>query len=506
MLPKLIVLSLALVALAAPPARAQVQDALDRVNMTGAMRWGCDAEGGAPYVYADLKADDRYVGFEVELADAIAGDLGARAERTQNAWSLLLAGLPRGDYEIAMNGLEITPENAKIALFSKPYYVSTLAVTVRRGDPPATTFAALRGKRVGALKSSFAERLMKDAGLDVSAYEGQVQPYADLRFQRIDAVVMDWPIARYYGQGEAFDNAPAEFGEARYGIAAAPGQEKIIRAIDRALDNLTATGKLREIYDRYGIWNQATAVLLHDESEMPKARPVMLDDFRRQSAPLTFGETVQRYRVILKKFGQGALMTVALSVTSMAFAVVLGLALALMRVYGPAPLRWASLVYVEGIRGTPLLIQLYIIFYALPEIGLTLPKFAAAVLGLGLNYAAYEAENYRAGLTSIGLGQTEAAHALGLTQMQTIRHVIVPQALRLVIPPVTNDFIALLKDSSIVSLIAMSELTQQYNEAASATGERIKLGLIAAFLYFLLGWPFARLAKHLEERARKGRR
>jgi polar amino acid transport system substrate-binding protein len=149
---------------------------------------------------------------------------------------------------------------------------------------------------------------------------------------------------------------------------------------------------------------------------------------------------------------------------------------------------------------------MYIIFFGLPTLGLKLSAFTAAVVGLGLNYAAYEAENYRAGLTSIPLGQTEAAHALGLTQMQTIRYVIVPQALRLVIPPVTNDFIALLKDSSIVCMIGTAELTFRYNQLRASTGDAIGLGLIVGAIYFLMGWPFAKLATWLEQRARRGRR
>jgi polar amino acid transport system substrate-binding protein len=130
----------------------------------------------------------------------------------------------------------------------------------------------------------------------------------------------------------------------------------------------------------------------------------------------------------------------------------------------------------------------------------------AAILGLGLNYSAYEAENYRAGIQSIPRTQMEAALALGMTRLQALRHVIVPQAMRLVLPPVTNDFIALLKDSSLVSVITMVELTRAYSQLAALHYDYLGIGLLAAAMYFLIGLPFVRLARAAERRFAPGRR
>ena len=193
-------------------------------------------------------------------------------------------------------------------------------------------------------------------------------------------------------------------------------------------------------------------------------------------------------------------MTIALSFAAMLLAVSLGLGLALARVYGT---RWVVLpviAFIELIRGTPLLIQLFIIFYGLPTIGIRLSPFWAAVIGLGVNYSAYEAENYRAGIQSIPRGHHDAATALGLTRAQTIRRIVLPQAVRLVIPPVTNDFIALLKDSSLVSVITMVELTKVYGELASTYFDYIGLGLLTASIYFVMGLPIARFSRYLESR------
>jgi polar amino acid transport system substrate-binding protein len=187
-------------------------------------------------------------------------------------------------------------------------------------------------------------------------------------------------------------------------------------------------------------------------------------------------------------------------------AVLFGLLLAIGRIFGPAPVRWFTTAYIELLRGTPLLIQLLVIFYGLPNIGIKLSPFVAAVLGLGLNYAASEAENYRAGLLAVPAGQWDAAQALGLTQSQSLRLVVIPQAIRLVLPPMTNDFIALLKDSSLVSALTMVELTGAYHRLATETFDYFGTGLLVALIYLLLGLPFVRLARYSESRLAKGRR
>ncbi|HVY60091.1 MAG TPA: ABC transporter substrate-binding protein/permease [Planctomycetota bacterium] len=481
-------------------------DTLDGIRASGQLRWGCDVQGGAPYVYLDVEDLETYIGFEAELADAIGQQLGVQPERTQCQWDQLIPALERGDMDVAMNGIEVTPERQAEVAFTRPYFVSTLMVSVRSGTAIPRSLVQLRGKRVGTLKASFAQRVLKLQGdIDVSGYDDDMAPYVDLVHGRIEAVVMDTPIAKYVGGLEGLVHSETDWGQALYAIACRKGDDRLVAALDDAIAKLAASGKLREIYERYGLWNSATAEALHDPGPA-RTPPVMLDSYLRSLEPPTLGVKLLRYAKMLKPLGKAALMTLALSIVGMAIAIALGLILALLRIYGPWPARLLATVYIEGIRGTPLLIQLYIIFYALPDLGLNLPKFLAAVLGLGLNYAAYEAENYRAGITSIALGQTEAAHSLGLTHLQTLRFIIVPQALRIVIPPVTNDFIALLKDSSIVSVISMVELTLKYNELASATGDRIGIGFLAGSLYFLLGWPFAKLAAKLEERARKGRR
>jgi polar amino acid transport system substrate-binding protein len=212
--------------------------------------------------------------------------------------------------------------------------------------------------------------------------------------------------------------------------------------------------------------------------------------------------TLREWPKYLPLLLRGAVTTIELSVLGMLLAIVLGLVVVLMRLYGIFPLRWFACVYVEVIRGTPLLIQLFLIYYGLPQIGIRFDPFLAGVLGLGLNYAANEAENYRAGIQAIPRGQTEAAMALGMSRAQALRRVILPQSLRLVIPPVTNDFIAMFKDSSIVSVITMVELTKVYGILAMSTYDYIGLGVMTAGIYFALSYPTSIFAHWLEKRLR----
>jgi polar amino acid transport system substrate-binding protein len=159
-------------------------------------------------------------------------------------------------------------------------------------------------------------------------------------------------------------------------------------------------------------------------------------------------------------------------------------------------------VYVEIFRGTPVLLQLYVLYFALAPV-LRLSAFGAAIIGLGLNYAAYEAEIYRGALLSLPRGQTEAASALGLSRLQTLRHVLLPQGLRMALPAMTNDFVALLKDSSVVSVITVVELTKRMTIAGVDLNDWLVPGLACAALYFAMSFPLAELARRLERRLQR---
>jgi polar amino acid transport system substrate-binding protein len=192
-----------------------------------------------------------------------------------------------------------------------------------------------------------------------------------------------------------------------------------------------------------------------------------------------------------------AVITVALSCLAMALAVLAGALIASGRVYGAAPLRVVLTAYVEIVRGTPLLLQLFVLYFGLAAF-IQLPAFVAALLGLGLNYAAYESEIYRGALEAVPVGQLDAARTLGLSERQILVLVRAPQAFRLALAPMTNDFVALLKDSSLVSVITVVELTKQTSIFAANIGSWVVPGVMCAAIYLAMSLPLARVARRIE--------
>jgi polar amino acid transport system substrate-binding protein len=175
------------------------------------------------------------------------------------------------------------------------------------------------------------------------------------------------------------------------------------------------------------------------------------------------------------------------------------MAIATGRLYGHRLLRAALVGYVELMRGTPLLLQLFVLYYGLAGV-VRLPALAAALIGLALNYAAYESEIYRGALLSVPVGQLEAGRTLGFTELQTLRLIRGPQALRLALAPMTNDFVALLKDSSLVSVLTVVELTKETQMFATNLGSWVIPGAICAVLYLAMSLPLAAAARVLERR------
>lgn len=469
-------------------------DTLQRIQQAGVLKWGADAEGGAPYVFPDPQQPDHMIGFEVEIADALAKKLGVRAQMVQNQWDALVPALQRGNFDIVLNGLEITDEHRAQIAMSLPYYVYTQQIITRKDTTGLTNLAALKGKAVGTLSGTVAQRLLDQAGsVDIRVYPGQVEPFRDLNNGRIDAVMLDLPIAVYYLTKEPNLKRSGEpFAPGYYGIGVRKEDETLLPALNKAIAELQADGTLEKIYRHWDLWDKNQLLI----SDYKPTKPPEQKSF----------SSLRNWRTYLPLLLKSALVTIEISILGMAIAMVLGLSLALIRLYAMAPLRWLAVAYIEVMRGTPLLIQLYLIYYGLPNIGIRLNAFVAAVIGLGLNYAAYEAENYRAGIQAIPRGQMEAALSLGMGRWLTLRSVIIPQAVRIVIPPVTNDFIALFKDSSLVSVITMVELTKEYGLLALTTYDFIGLGLMTAAIYFVLSYPVSLLARHLERKLHYDRR
>jgi polar amino acid transport system substrate-binding protein len=473
-----------------PQSRA---DALERIRRSGELRYGCDMEGGGPYAYPDPASPRGMAGFEVELMDRLAGALGAAPVFSQGQWDKLLQVLDSGRIDLVINGYEWTEPRGRDYLATRPYYVYQLQLMVPRGSPIRSwaDFKKLRAKggryRVGVLVGSAADTFAVESGgphIEVVRFDGATDAMTAVQNGQYDATLQDLPAARFYRDrfpGLELVGPPESHGY--YVIYVSKHDRPLRDALDRRLAELIESGELRRLYEKYGIWTDA-------QSELATI-----------GAPLAFapGSRGARGWALLRQYLtyllQAAFVTLALSVTSMPLAMLLGLLIAVGRVYGPRSFQVLLQGYIELIRGTPLMLQLFVLFYLL-----RLPPWVAGISGLAINYSAYEAEIYRAGLQAIPAGQMEAALALGMSRRLALRRVIIPQAVRIVIPPVTNDFIALFKDTSVCSVITLVELTKQYSILANSTGGAIEFALAAAVLYMMMSVPLSWFSRWSERR------
>jgi polar amino acid transport system permease protein/polar amino acid transport system substrate-binding protein len=480
-------------------------DTLQTIRGRGHFIWGGDAEGGGPYVYPDPDQPRRMIGFEVDLAGAIATELGVTAQFFQAPWDDLPSLLETGQIDMILNGYELTPARAAKMASTSPYYVYRLALLVPQHDSPIVDWESLRNParrkrwRIGTLVSSGAYSYMQREfpdQVETIGYKANTDAMREVENGKLDGTVVDLPMATFYqDQYPGLRQVGRPTAGGYYVIFVRHDDLALRDALDRALEHLLVDGRLRRIYERYDLWNE-------DQEQLTKLMGKTPLELGVRATQLTAWQVlVQRGPILVQAAG----MTVFLACMAMPLAIAIGVLVALGRLYGPALLDVFLTLYVEVIRGTPLLLQLYVIFYLLPQIGLPVNPIPAAILGLAINYSAYEAEIYRAGLMAIPRGQMEAALCLGMSTSQAVRRVILPQAMRIVIPPVTNDFIALFKDTSVCSVITVMELTGAYSVQRNDTLATAELAALTAILYLAMSVPLAQLARHVERRQTRSR-
>lgn len=475
-------------------------DTIAQIRQRGTLRWGGDSQGGGPYILEG--PDNKLTGFEYELAAYLAGELGVKSDFVQWEWEMLPHILDRGDVDVVLNGYEWSEDRERRMASTIPYYIYKLQLLARSDNASIKDWDDLRAgpgeakKSVGVLQGSAAHRYIERRFGEAV----KLMPYAEVtkvmelvQDGRLDATVQDAPIVSFYG--------PKFPGLHVVGRAEEPGnyvcyvrhedvelREKLNAAILKGLGD----GSLRSIYVKYGVWDDDQLRLAEVAKNWPPAMG---------AAPSRWANMPYYIGRLLK----AAVMTLALAFTSMPLAIAIGLIVAIGRLYGPWWIRVPFETYVEVLRGTPLLLQLYVLYYVVPQLLHIRPsEFLTGVIALAVNYSAYEAENYRAGLLAIPKGQMEAALSLGMSTWTALRRIIVPQAVKIVIPPVTNDFIALFKDTSIVSMIAVTELTAEYRRLTNDHMQlTLEFGILTALLYMAMSYPLSILARRLETRFKK---
>jgi len=454
------------------------QSALERVRANGRLRVGIDAT----YPPFGIAEGGQFSGFDVDIARAIARELGVQVELINASFDGVFPALQNGAFDVVISAVTITPERSATMLFSDPYIAAGQQVVVR-GDSTITGPDDLAGRKVGVQINTTAQFAMeKRPGVELVKYNTIDLALLDLQNARVDAVASDGPVLRYMVRMSfpGLKTVGAEYTDEQFGVVLARTSDDLRRAVNAALWKLQDSGEYTKIY---ATWFGEIA--------------------ERGAATSSAGafDTALISRT-WSFFLRGVWMTAVLAMTSLALGLPLGLALALARVQSNRFVSAPAAIYVEVMRGTPLLVQILFVYFVLPSMGINLPAYTSGILALTLNAAAYISEVIRAGIQSIDAGQMEAARALGMSYWQAMRRIILPQTFRRVVPPLTNEGIALLKDSSLVSVIGLTELARTGQELASRYAAPLTIWPLVALLYLALTFPLTRVAEYLERRWR----
>jgi His/Glu/Gln/Arg/opine family amino acid ABC transporter permease subunit len=478
------------------PQIAHAQSSLDTVRQRGELIIGTDAT----YPPFELKVGDRFEGFDIDLGTEIAKDLGVKVRFENIAWDGIFAALQTKKFDLVISDVVITDKRKKEMAFSRPYFLSGQTIVRRKGDKRIGSSKDLPGKLVTVQQETTGQYAVEKLGLpdgNIRKFETMQDALLEVRNGRGDVAVGDLPalgemIRKGYPELETVGGI---FVRENYAVVARRGEPELLGAVNDAIAQIMADGRYAAIYKRW------------IRQPLPSDTLSELDKIRGQGTPLTEAAGGSSFTIrwellwsTLPLLLKGMVMTLWITFLGLIIGIPAGLAVALARLSQFRPLSLLAAAYVEALRGTPLLLQIFAIYFVLPSLGVSLPQFAAAVIALSLNSAAYIAEIFRAGIGSIDSGQTEAAQALGLSSRQSMRWVILPQTMRRVLPPLTNESVALLKDSSLISIIGLSELMRVGREQASNSGSPITIVLALALLYLAMTLPLTYLARRLEAR------
>jgi His/Glu/Gln/Arg/opine family amino acid ABC transporter permease subunit len=456
-----------LVALAAT-ACGSSQNATEGSPSPGVLRVGTEGTY-APFSFQD-PTTGQLAGYDVDVANAVGQKLGKKVEFVQTPWDSIFAALEANRFDVVANEVTINPERASKYDLSDPYSVGEGVVITRANDDSIKSVADLKGKTAGATVTSNWAQVSRDAGATLAPVEGFTQAITLLNQGRVDAVVND-SIAFHSYQAETNDQSvkiAVTIDQKSEQAFAARKNSGLLPELNKALGELRADGTLASISQKY---------LKADASGTPSgggAQPGTRSAWQLIAANLW-------------PLAKAAItVTIPLTIISFVIGLVIALVVALGRLSSNRVISSVSRFYISIIRGTPLLVQLFIIFFALPQAGIKLDPFPAAVIAFSINVGGYAAEIIRSAIQSIPKGQWEAAETIGYHYAGALRRIILPQAARVAVPPLSNTLISLVKDTSLASTILVTELLRTAQVAAAPTFEFFALYGTAAVYYWVI--------------------
>lgn len=444
------------------------QNRPDSAPSSGVLRVGTEGTY-APFSFQD-PSTGQLAGYDVDVANAVGEKLGKKVEFVQTPWDSIFAALEANRFDVVANEVTITPERTSKYDLSEPYSVGEGVIITRANDDSIKSVQDLRGKTAGATVTSNWAQVSRDAGAKLEPVEGFTQAITLLNQGRVDAVVND-SIAFHAYQSETGDQSvkiAATIGEKSEQGFAARKNSGLLPELNRALDELKADGTLATISQKYLNANVTGAQTADGAEAGHRSVWKLVADnlWPLAKAAIT--------------------VTIPLTIISFVIGLVIALVVALGRLSKNIVVSNIARFYISIIRGTPLLVQLFIIFFALPQVGIKLAPFLAAVIAFSLNVGGYAAEIIRSAIQSIPKGQWEAAETIGFNYAGALRRIILPQAARVAVPPLSNTLISLVKDTSLASTILVTELLRTAQVAAAPTFEFFALYGTAAVYYWVI--------------------
>jgi His/Glu/Gln/Arg/opine family amino acid ABC transporter permease subunit len=441
-----------------------------------------------PFTYKDPRTN-QLTGYDIEVMRAVAAKAGWRLKFVQSQFDSIFPALDAKRIDVIANQVSINPERQAQYLFSTPYTYSHGVIVTAQGNRSIKTLKDLRGKTTAQSETSNWAQVAKDAGAKVQSVEGFAQAAALLQQGRVDAIVND---------NIAVLDYLASTGSKRIKIAGDAGSEISKQALtfrtsdtalrdqaDKALAALRKDGTLSKISRSYFGADVSVANSGRLEVKASDSKRSTLEVVKDTAGPMLLG--------VVKG-------TIPLTVISFAVGLAIALGVALAQLSGNRLLVVPTRFYISVIRGTPLLVQLFIVFYGLPQVGVKLPGFLAACLALSLNVGGYAAEIIRASILSVPRGQFEAATTIGMGYAQSLRRVILPQALRIAVPPLSNTLLSLVKDTSLVAVVLVTELFREAQNAASLSTRYLALYSFAALYFWIICFLLSLVQRRLEGR------
>lgn len=424
-----------------------------------------------PYEFIkQVDGKNEIVGFDMELARYIAEKWGVEIEIQDVKFESLLTGLETGMYDMVIAGMSPSPERK--AEFSDIYYNATQGVLINKKHlNDIKTVEDLQGKHLGVQLGSVQEAILDDmSGIQKKALANINTLVLELKTEKIDGIIMEKPVAKTYSDAnpdlvlvEDINITDDSGGSA---IAMKEGNVELKNEVNKVISEVQEKGLLEK-------WVVDANNLVNDTST-----PTSYSTF----------------------FLEGIKQTLLLSLFSLLVGVLLAFLISFMRMSGNGFISAIAKIYVEIIRGTPLMLQILIVYYGLDSLGIKLTAFIASLLAVSLNSSAYVSEIIRSGIESIDKGQFEAGRSLGLSKNQTMKKIILPQAIKNILPALGNEFVTLIKETSIASTIGVGELMFQTTKVQSLSFEAMKPLFIVSLIYFALTFGISMLMKQAERK------